>query len=85
MANYRVSVAASVIKEIRAIPKKDRQRITFRMQSLASDPRPSGCEKLSGEHRYRVRQGDYRILYSIDDSTEMVDIVKVAHRREVYR
>ncbi|HEV2418776.1 MAG TPA: type II toxin-antitoxin system RelE/ParE family toxin [Terriglobia bacterium] len=85
MANYKVSVAASAVKELRGVPKRDRHRIAFRMQSLSGDPRPPGCEKLSGENRYRIRQGDYRILYSIDDSTEAVDIVKIGHRREVYR
>lgn len=85
MANYKVSVAASAVKELKGVPKRDRQRIALRMQSLSGDPRPPGCEKLSGESRYRIRQGDYRILYSIDDLMEAVDIVKIGHRREVYR
>lgn len=85
MANYKVSVAASAVKELKGVPKRDRHRIASRMQSLSDDPRPPGCEKLSGENRYRIRQGDYRILYFIDDLTEAVDIVKIGHRREVYR
>lgn len=85
MANYNVIVAASATKELRTFPKKDRQRIGSRLQSLGHDPRPQGCEKLAGQNRYRVRQGDYRIVYAIDDPTETVDIVKIAHRKGVYR
>lgn len=85
MANYRVVVASSAIRELRTIPKKDRQRIGSRLQSLGRDPRPPGHEKLAGQNRYRVRQGDYRIVYTIDDPAEMVDIVKVGHRKDVYR
>ena len=85
MASYRVVVTASAVKELFAIPKKDRRRVTSRIQSLSSDPRPIGCEKLSGEERYRVRQGDYRIVYSVDGSTATVDVVKIGHRKKVYR
>lgn len=85
MANYKVFVAASARKELSRIPKPDSERIASRLQSLAGDPRPPRCEKLSGYDRYRVRQGDYRIIYSVDDSTRTVDIVKIGHRKEVYR
>ena len=72
-------------KELEAIPRKDRQRIISRIQELQSDPRPSGCEKLSGEEKYRLRQGDYRILYEILDRELIVTVVKIGNRREVYR
>jgi mRNA interferase RelE/StbE len=55
------------------------------MQALSGDPRPSGCEKLSGQERYRVRQGAYRILYEVDDRNRVVTVVKIGHRRDVYR
>lgn len=55
------------------------------MDKLGSDPRPPGTEKLSGQEKYRIRQGDYRVLYAIDDDSATVTIVKVGHRRDVYR
>ncbi len=85
MGSYRLLIKPSAVKEIEAIPKKDRSRIVKRIQSLAKNPRPPGGEKLSGEEKYRLRQGWYRIVYSIDDRTREVLVVKVGHRREVYR
>lgn len=87
MAGYRLLVKPSAAKEIEAIgTKRDRQRVVARIQSLADDPRPSGCEKLAGpSNLFRVRQGEYRVVYAIDDSRCTVDVVKVGHRREVYR
>ena len=87
MARYRVVIKLSASKEIGAVgKKKDRQRIVLRIQSLGENPRPFGCEKLSGHlDRYRVREGNYRIVYSIDDEKLLVDIVKVGHRKDVYR
>ncbi len=85
MASYRLLIKASAAKEVEALPRKDRARILERIRRLATDPRPSGSEKLSGEEKYRVRQGNYRILYSIDDADETVVVVKIAHRRDVYR
>lgn len=87
MARYRVVIKPSASKEIGAVgQKKDRQRIVLRIQSLGENPRPFGCEKLSGHlDRYRVREGNYRIVYSIDDEKLLVDIVKVGHRKDVYR
>jgi mRNA interferase RelE/StbE len=75
------------VKEIEAVGRKaDRRRIVGRIQALAAEPRPSGSEKLSGHNdRYRVRQGNYRVVYSIDDAQRIVLIVKVGHRRDVYR
>ena len=85
MASYRLLIKPSAVKEIEAIPRKDRERIAKRIQDLSQNPRPPGSEKLSGDEKYRVRQGWYRIVYSIDDQALEVLIVKVGHRREVYR
>ncbi|WP_413933170.1 type II toxin-antitoxin system RelE family toxin [Nitrospira sp. BLG_1] len=83
---YSLVIKRSAEKELKAVPSGDLKRVVDRIQSLAQQPRPSGCEKLSGEsERYRIRQGDYRIVYGIDDTAHRVEIVKVGHRREVYR
>jgi len=79
-------IKASAAKEIEDIPnRKDRRRIVERIRILGGEPRPPGCQKLSGQDRYRVRQGAYRIVYSIHDETRVVRVVKVAHRKDVYR
>ena len=83
--NYRIEVKRSAGKEIGALPKADCQRVVTRIQALAKDPRPQGSEKLSGADKYRIRQGDYRVLYEISDSSRTVTVVKVGNRREVYR
>ena len=85
MARYRIIVRKSVSKDLKGIPKKDVRRILAVIEALADDPRPQGTKKLSGQERYRLRQGDYRILYSIEDDRLIVCIVKLRHRREVYR
>ena len=85
MAAYSILFKESVRKDILGIPVKDLQHIMERIGLLAEDPRPAGSEKLSGQERYRIRQGNYRIIYSIQDYELTVWIVKVAHRREVYR
>lgn len=85
MGEYRVLFRESVRKDLAPIPKKDVRRTISRIRSLADDPRPPGCEKLCALERYRVRQGRYRIVYSIQDSERTVWIVKVGHRRDVYR
>ena len=85
MARYELKISKSVAKDLRALPKQDVKRILGRIQSLADDPRPEGCEKLSGQERYRLRQGDYRIIYEIEDHVLVVIVVKVGHRRDVYR
>lgn len=85
MASYELVFKKSVAKDLRAFPKRDVKRILERIRALASDPRPTGCEKLSGSERYRVRQGVYRIIYEIEDARLIVLIVKVGHRGEIYR
>jgi mRNA interferase RelE/StbE len=85
VASYRILIKPSAVKELEALPRKDRPRVVSRIQGLARTPRPAGCEKLSGLDRYRVRQGDYRIIYSIEDVELVVLVVRVGHRRDVYR
>ncbi|MDP3295617.1 MAG: type II toxin-antitoxin system RelE/ParE family toxin [Nevskia sp.] len=85
MAIYELRFRPSVAKDLRGVPKNDLQRILAKIETLRDDPRPPGSEKLSGDEKYRIRQGDYRILYGIDDHTVIVEIVKVGHRRDVYR
>lgn len=85
MASYELSFKRSVAKDLRLFPKQDVKRIMQRIRALAEDPRPPGCEKLSGQERYRVRQGAYRIIYEVEDARLIVLVVKVGHRRDVYR
>lgn len=86
MEKYDVSIKRSAVKEIEAIPqKKERQRIIQRIGQLAGEPRPPGSKKLSGRGKYRIRQGAYRIVYSIADNELVVVVVKVGHRKDVYR
>lgn len=85
MARYELRFKASVAKDLRGIPQADVRRILASIELLRDDPRPPGSVKLSAQERYRLRQGIYRILYIISDAEVLVEIVKVAHRREVYR
>jgi mRNA interferase RelE/StbE len=83
-----MSFKESVQKDFEGIPKKDPKKILTRIKSLASDPRPSGCEKLTGQARYRLRQGRHRILYAaqaVQDEDHAVTVVKVGHRKDIYR
>jgi mRNA interferase RelE/StbE len=86
VARYSVQIKPSAVRELEAIPqKKIRQRIVQRIQSLGDDPRPPGCEKLTGQERYRVRQGQYRIVYAIEDDAVVVYVVRIGHRSSVHR
>lgn len=85
MAVYSIFFRDSVRKDLATIPNHDLKRIMQRIASLAEQPRPNGYEKLTGQERYRIRQGNYRIIYSIQDLELTVWVVKVGHRREVYR
>ncbi|MGH7593119.1 MAG: type II toxin-antitoxin system RelE family toxin [Gemmatimonadales bacterium] len=85
MANYSVRIKRSAAKEIEALPPKDRRRTVTKIEGLARNPRPLGCEKLSGQEKYRLRQGNYRILYEIVDRELLVTVVRVGNRRDVYR
>ena len=85
MAFYNVYFRESIGKDIKSIPKKDIKKIFDKIESLKVEPRPYGCEKLVGQERYRIRQGDYRIMYSILDKELVVWIVKIGHRKDIYR
>ena len=85
MADYRIFFRKSVEKDLSSIPKKDVGRIFNRIKGLADDPRPPGCEKLTGQKRYRLRQGRYRIVYSIQDDELTIWIVTIGHRKDIYR
>ncbi len=87
MAEYRLLIKTSAGKELATVgTKADRARITVRIQGLANNPRPVGCEKLAGyADRYRVRQGNFRVVYQVDDQRREVTIFKIGDRRDVYR
>lgn len=85
MARFEIIFKRSVAKDLRPMPRKDVARILACINRLRDDPRPPGARKLSGQERYRVRQGVYRILYEVEDGRLLVVVVKVGHRRAVYR
>ena len=85
MAEYKVLIKSSAIKELKRIPKKDLSKITEKIQNLSNDPRPPGCEKLTARNVYRIRYGIYRIVYMIEDDNLIIFVIKVGHRREIYR
>lgn len=85
MARYKVFFKKSVAKDFKAIPKKELLKILTKIESLQDNPRPKGCEKLTGQERYRLRQGVYRIVYSIQDYELTVWVVAVGHRKGIYK
>ena len=85
MASYELRVRKSVAKDLQPIPKKDVQRIVAAIGELATDPRPPQSRKLTGAEKYRLRCGNYRVLYEIEDAILVVCVVKVGHRKDVYR
>jgi mRNA interferase RelE/StbE len=85
VAAYELLLRPSVEKDLKKIPAADLRKILARIETLRENPRPVGCAKLSGEEYYRVRQGDYRIVYEIEDNRLIVIVVKVGHRRDIYR
>ena len=85
MAVYKIFFKKSVEKDFKSIPEKDLGRILDRIGMLAEDPFPAGCEKLTGQERYRIRKGLYRIVYSIQDHELTIWVVRVGHRKNVYR
>ncbi len=80
MANYKILIKPSAVKELKRFPKKDIHRISNKIQSLSKEPAPQSCEKLSAQERYRIRQGIYRIVYSIEDDRLFVFVIKIGHR-----
>lgn len=85
MESYKITFKKSVSKDLRKIPKKDVLRILKAIKALADDPRPPQSKKLSGQEKYRLRQGNYRVLYSIEDEKLIIQVVKVGNRRDVYK
>ncbi|MBI4540402.1 MAG: type II toxin-antitoxin system RelE/ParE family toxin [Gemmatimonadetes bacterium] len=85
MASYKLLIKPSAAKEVESLPLRERRRIVARIQRLATEPRPPGCQKLSGEEKYRVRQGDYRVVYGMDDAKKELLVVKIGHRGDVYQ
>lgn len=85
MGKYNLAFKKSMAKDLRALPAKDVHRILQCFEQLAENPRPPGCEKLSGQEQYRLRQGIYRIVCEIQDDVLKVVVVKLGHRRDLYR
>lgn len=85
MESYKILIKKSAAGELAKITRKDLEKIVRRVRDLEQIPRPSGCRKLSGKDRYRLRQGDYRIVYAVDDSRRIVEGYKIGNRREIYR
>ena len=85
MAGNKIKIKQSAKKELLKSPKRELQKVTNKILSLSENPRPSGVEKLSGDDKYRIRQGNYRIIYSIHDEQLIITVVKIGHRRDIYR
>ncbi|MGH9432276.1 MAG: type II toxin-antitoxin system RelE family toxin [Terriglobia bacterium] len=85
MASYRVALTSSAEKELKKLPGQVIARIAPRVENLASNPRPPGCKKLKGgDDEWRIRVGDYRVVYTIDDAKLLVEVTRIRHRSEVY-
>ena len=85
MARFELRFKPSVAKDLRGLPKTEVRRLLKKVEALCDNPRPAGCEKLSGRELYRIRQGVYRVVYSVDDASVVIEVIKVGHRRDVYR
>lgn len=84
-ARYRVDLTSKARRQLSVLPKDVQKRIDLRLLALAGNPRPAGVKKLQGQDRYRIRVGDYRVIYQIQDEVLLVLVVEIAHRREAYR
>jgi mRNA interferase RelE/StbE len=85
VGKYKIYIKPSALKELHKIPRRDLSRIIDKIRRLSSDPRPSGCEKLSSDEKYRIRQGRYRILYVIEDNKLIIIVIKIGHRKDIYK
>jgi len=85
MPRHALRFKPSVARDLRGLPAADVRRILARIETLRDDPRPPSTEKLAAQERYRLRQGDYRILYTVAEAEAVIEIVKVGHRRDVYK
>lgn len=84
MGSYKIKLKKSASKEIEKLPKIVLKRVIEKIQSLGIEPRPSGCKKLSSDEKYRIRVGNYRILYTIEDDKLVIYVVKIGHRKDIY-
>jgi mRNA interferase RelE/StbE len=82
--DYKIEIKKSAQKELKNLPDKALKKVIEKIGSLVANPRPAGCKKLSGDEKYRIRIGNYRVLYSIEDEILVIFIVKVGHRKDVY-
>ena len=85
MEKYKIEMKKSAVKELNSLPPKDIQKIITRIQSLAVNPKPSGCIKLTNREDYRIRSGNYRIIYSINNDILVIEVIKIGQRKEIYR
>lgn len=85
MADYKIRIKQSAKKELYKLPKKELQKITDKILSLSVNPRPMGVEKLSGDDKYRIRQGNYRVIYLIRDKQLEITVIRIGHRKDIYR
>ena len=85
MCDYSVEVKPSALKELEALPDNVLARVVKKIESLGQAPRPTGCKKLKDfEDQWRIRVGDWRVVYLIDDAAKLISVTRIAHRREVY-
>ena len=85
MASYRVVLTSSAARELKRLSSQLNERVVPRLENLAANPRPPGCQKLKGGHNeWRIRVGDYRVVYTIDDAALLVEVTRIRHRSEVY-
>ena len=86
MASYKIQIQKTAEKELKSVPSAFLKQMVHKIYSLTSNPRPHGVQLLKGEERYfRIRQGDYRIVYEVNDAEHLITIIKIGHRREVYK
>jgi mRNA interferase RelE/StbE len=81
---FRIEFSRSALKFLKGLAKKDAGRIVQAIEGLSLDPRPNGCKKLKGTEGYRIRIGDYRVVYSIEDSRLLISVVKIGNRKDIY-
>ncbi len=84
MAKYSISIKKSAEKELKSLSAEMYLRVRKSIYNLAENPRPNGCKKLKGKESYRIREGDFRIIYEIEDEILFIMVIKIGHRKEVY-
>lgn len=82
---YRIEFSSRAARNFLKLAPESQRRIAAKIDSLAVDPRPPGCEKLSGVEAFRIRAGDYRVVYLVEDPARIVTVTRIGHRRDVYR